>query len=275
MKNIIIFGDSYGDPECITDDLTFIDTNTWYNMLKSNYNVINHCVSGAGPHYSFKQYYDFISKNKILDDYICIFLLSGQDRIQFFGRPPNHGTHISWSNTDQKSYLINDRDKSFYENFNSEIDFLYLSMQEEIEWFNSKNISFLYANSILLGLKTIIFVTSSSYVINAKNYRLIKYEKLNNSNFFIYPTILSNISEMEFDDIDKLRNEPSRIHFSYKDYRRNHFSPENHVVFYENIEKIIDNDYPLTLFKKYLNSIDYYGEVVFDEHIEKDKFIYD
>ena len=84
MKNIIIFGDSYGDPECITDDLTFIDTNTWYNMLKSNYNVINHCVSGAGPHYSFKQYYDFISNKKRLSDYTCIFLLSGQDRINFF-----------------------------------------------------------------------------------------------------------------------------------------------------------------------------------------------
>ena len=283
MKNIIIFGDSYGDPEYFTSNSKFKYTHTWYEMLKTNYNVINHSVHGSGPHYSFKKYYEFISKEKELSNYICIFLLSGQDRIHFFSRKPDSGTHISWSNTDQKSYLINDKDKSFYNNYNSEIDFLYLTMQEEIEWSNYKNVSFLYVNSILLDLKTFVFFTSTNSLLSNSEETSIKrarpqfnYGKLNNFNFFVYNTLLSRVSEQEFSDLEKIMNQKKYIHYAYKDYRRNHFSQENHEVFYSNIQKLIDNDHRyLTPFKKHLNPSSYYGEVIFDEHIKNDKFIYD
>lgn len=271
MKNIIIFGDSYGDPKYSLSKLKFKDTRTWYKMLETNYNVINHSVEGSGPHYSFKKYYDFISNEKNLSNYICIFLLSGQDRINFFGRKPNSGTHIVWSEQNKESYLLDERDKIFYDNFRSEIDFFYLTMHDEINWFNCKNISFLYVNSILLGLKTIVFLTSGTTPIA----NLVNYNELNNSNFFIYPTILSDISEMEFTDIEQIRNEPERIKYAFSDHRRNHFSQENHEVFYKNIEKIISNNYTLDAFKSHLNPCDYYGEVFPDEHIEENKFIYD
>ena len=127
MKHIIIFGDSYGDPKN-KPDLKFKDTRTWYERLESNYNVINHSVEGSGPHYSFKKYYDFISNKKRLSDYTCIFLLSGQDRINFFSRKPHCGTHIVWNKSNQKSYLLEEADKQFYNNFRSEIDFFYLTM---------------------------------------------------------------------------------------------------------------------------------------------------
>ena len=279
MKHIIIFGDSYGDPKN-KPDLKFKETRTWYERLESNYNVINHSVEGSGPHYSFKKYYDFISNKKRLSDYTCIFLLSGQDRINFFSRKPHCGTHIVWNKSNQKSYLLEEADKQFYNNFRSEIDFFYLTMQDEIDWFNLKNLSFLYVNSILLGLKTIVFLTSTSYenVNSVNNVFLnifINYSKLNNSNFFTYPNVLSDISEMEFTDIEQIRNEPTRIKYAFSDHRRNHFSQENHDVFYKNLEKIIANDYTLSAFKKHLNPCSYYGEVSPDEHIEENKFIYD
>ena len=272
-NNIIIFGDSYGDPEIFSSSNKFKNTNAWYDLLKYNYNIINHSVSGSGPHYSFKKYYEFISKEQKLNDYICIFLLSGPDRINFYSRHPSSGTHIFWDNRNKKSHLIDEKDKVFYNNFKSEIDFFYLTMQDEINWFNCKNISFLYTNSILLGLKTIVFLTSSSYDMIAENERFIDYKKLNNSNFFIYPTILSNISEMEFNNIEKIKEKnKSCMNYAFKDFRRNHFSQENHEVFYKNIEKIIVNDYKLDAFKKHLNSYDYYGEIDYAKPVE---FIYE
>ena len=86
----------------------------------------------------------------------------------------------------------------------------------------------------------------------------------------MYPTILKFISELEFTDIEQ-----KRIKYSFSDHRRNHFSQENHEVFYKNIEKIIVNDYELDAFKKHLNSCDYYGEIFPNENIEENKFIYD
>tara|TARA_Y100000004_G_C8743985_1_gene339567 strand:+ start:20 stop:469 length:450 start_codon:yes stop_codon:yes gene_type:complete len=149
-------------------------------------------------------------------------------------------------------------------------------MQDEINWSNCKNISFLYANSILLGLKTIVFLTSSSYDTIAGNEKFIDYEKLNNSNFFIYPTILSYISEMEFNDREKLRDDnESYMPYSFRDFRRNHFSEENHEIMCKNIKKIIKNDYELINFARHLNPTNYYGTVSFDESIDDNKFIYD
>ena len=268
-KKIIIFGDSYGDPEYFTSQNKFNDTITWHELLKSNYIVINHSVSGSGPHYSFKKYYEFISKKQRTKDYICVFLLSGQDRINFPGKHPSSGTHIGWDNKNKKSYLINEKDKSFYDDFKSEIDFFYLTMQEEIDWFNYKNISFLFVNSILLGLKTIIFLTSCSYDIRGA---VLDFEKMNNSNFFISPTVLSDVSEMEFNDMKKNK---SYSHFAFTDFRRNHFSQENHEIFYKNIEKIINNDYILYDFKKHLNPLNYYGTISHNDSIDDNKFIYD
>ena len=272
MKNIIIFGDSYGDPRYALSRIKFEDTQTWYEMLDTNYNVINHCVSGSGPHYSFKKYYDFISNKKNFNDYICIFLLSAQDRINFFSRRADSGTHIVWNEQNKESSLLDEKDKIFYDNYRSEIDFFYLTMHDEIKWFNCKNISFLYVNSILLGLKTIVFLTSGKNIAN-----LVNHNELNNSNFFMYPTILKFISELEFTDIEQIRNTftKQRIKYSFSDHRRNHFSQENHEVFYKNIEKIIANDYELDAFKKHLNSCDYYGEIFPNENIEENKFIYD
>ena len=265
MKNIIIFGDSYGDPNYTTDNINFIDIRTWYDMLNSKYNVINHSLSGSGPHYSFKKYYEFITKEQNFDEYVCIFILSGEDRINFYGRTPDCGSSINWN--DNRSYLVDEKDKFFYENFKSEIDFFYLTMQEEIQWFNCKNISFLYVQSILLNLKTIIFLTSAS-LPSGNSF----FNQLNFSNFYIFDTILNHISEMEFNDIETLKE---NAHYAFNDYRKNHFSQENHEIFYNNIEKLIDNDHELSAFKTHLNPSNYYGEVIFDEHLESDKFIYD
>ena len=112
-----------------------------------------------------------------------------------------------------------------------EIDFLFLTMHDELKWFNLKNIGFLYMNSILLNMKTIVFYAlKNSYCIKEPN-------KLNNSNFYLYPTELESISHEEFIDFEE------GVDIKDENIRRNHFSQENHIILYENIKKMINNDY--------------------------------
>jgi hypothetical protein len=75
MQNkIIIFGDSFADPKERKKENQKVTT--WYESLESDYEIINNALSGTGPHYSFKDYYNFISDNEIRkEDYITIFLL--------------------------------------------------------------------------------------------------------------------------------------------------------------------------------------------------------
>ena len=72
QDKIIIFGDSFADPEDRRDENK--DLTAWYEFLGQEYKIKNYALSGTGPHYSFKKYYNFISNVEFKEEYICVFL---------------------------------------------------------------------------------------------------------------------------------------------------------------------------------------------------------
>ena len=269
MQNkIIIFGDSFAD----SADRKYENKNvtTWYESLESDYEIINNALSGTGPHYSFKDYYNFISDNEIRkEDYITIFLLSGEDRIHFPNMAPGEMNDINWDFDKKKSWWIEDpklkKVKVYYDLFKSEIDFLFLTMHDELKWFNLKNVGFLYMNSLLLNMKTIVFCTNGIKVLSRMS-SFLDITKLNSPNFYLYPTELGHIAHEEFTDLDTVGG------YDFADHRRNHFSQKNHTILYENIKKFIKNDYKTIPFAK---NIDYSYNFGKKRDTKKDKFIYE
>ena len=268
-KKIIIFGDSFADPE---DRRGETQVTSWYEFLEHDYKIINHALSGTGPHYSFKEYYNFIIDNEIKkEDYICIFLLSGEDRISFPKASPNNITHINWDFNKKESWWAENEDlkkeKRYYETFKPEIDFFFLTMHDDLKWSNFKNLGFLYMNSLLLNMKTIVFCTYGIKILSGMG-SFLDITKLNTPNFYTYPVELGYISHEEFIDAEKFREQGH----DYVDQRKNHFSQENHTILYENIKKFINNDYNPSPFTK---NIDYSASFGKTRNTKTGKFIYE
>tara|TARA_B100000949_G_scaffold58963_1_gene52088 strand:- start:168 stop:1016 length:849 start_codon:yes stop_codon:yes gene_type:complete len=282
MQNkIIIFGDSFADPNERHDENP--NVTTWYESLGFDYEIINHALSGTGPHYSFKEYYNFISNDKKKEDYICIFLLSGEGRIDFPSMHPGEMSHVNWDfNKKESSWAESEdlkigdkivhqlrnkyycKEKIYYETFKSEIDFLFLTMHDELKWFNLKNIGFLYMNSLLLNMKTIVFCTYGIKILSGMG-SFLDITKLNTPNFYLHPLELGHISKKEFIDLEVGG-------YDYVDNRRNHLSQENHTILYENMKKFIKNDYNPIPFAK---NIDYSYNFGKNRDTKTGKFIYD
>ena len=286
-KKIIIFGDSFADPQERNDENP--NVTTWYESLGSDYDITNHALSGTGPHYSFKEYYKFITElygkvsiNEIKkEDYINIFLLSGEDRIHFPNMGPAEMSHVNWDfdkrvswwaeNSSLKKQKATYMDmgkqvliKAYYEFFRSEIDFTFLTMHDELQWFNFKNLGFLYMNSLLLNMKTIVFCAFGIKILSRMG-SFLNLERLNSSNFYLYPVELGHISHEEFIDLESEG-------YDYVDNRRNHFSQENHTILYENIKKFIKNDYNPIPFAK---NIGYSSDFVEIRDTKTGKYIYE
>ncbi len=253
-KKIIIFGDSFADPthahhiEPAYAPCT--NVTTWYDSLGSDYDITNHALSGTGPHYSFKEYYNFIRSKEKKEDYIIIFLLSKASRIHFHNMGPEDMNHIRWDFDKKKSWWVEGdistgtKQEAYYKFYRNEIDFFFLTMQDELKWSNFKNLGFLYMNSLLLNMKTIVF---NAFGIKGLN-KGLNIAKLNNPNFYLHPVELGKIAQEEF--IDRVLDGG----YDFTDNRRNHFSQENHTILYENIKKFINNDYNPLPFTK---DIDY------------------
>jgi len=266
-KKIIIFGDSFADPNYRHDENKQVTA--WYEHLNHDYEITNHALAGTGPHWSFKEYYNFIADHEIKkEDYICIFLLSGEDRIDFPNKGPGEMSHVNWDfNKKESSWAESEdltKEKIYYETFKSEIDFFFLTMHDDLKWSNLKNMGFLYMNSLLLNMKTIVFCTYGIKVLS-KVGTFLDVEKLNSPNFYLYPVELGRISHEEFIDLEVEG-------YDYVDYRRNHLSHENHTILYENIKKFIKNDYNPIPFVK---NIDYSYNFEKNRDTKTGKFIYD
>ena len=275
-KKIIIFGDSFADnthwgrntPKGNIHQKQ-AQTIAWHEYLEKDYDITNHGKSGTGPHYSFKEYYNFISDNEIRkEDYILIFLLSGEDRIHFPNIGPEDMNHVCWDFDKKKSLWVEcesaGEQKAYYNFYRNEIDFMFLTMHDELIWSNFKNLGFLYMNSLLLNMKTIVFNT---FGIKGLSDMGLNIAKLNNPNFYIYPIELGKIAHEEF--IDR-HHDPEG--YDYTDHRRNHFSQENHTILYENMKKFIKNDYNPIPFVK---NIDYSYNFGKKRDTKTGKFIYE
>ncbi len=268
-KKIIIFGDSFADPE--DRQVENKQITAWYEHLNHDYEITNHALAGTGPHWSFKEYYNFISSDEKKEDYICIFFLSGEDRIHFPYANPATITHINWDFDKKESWWAENEDlkkeKIYYESFKSEIEFMFLTMHDELKWSNFKNLGFLYMNSLLLNMKTIVFCTYGIKVLSRMG-SFLDVEKLNSPNFYTYPVELGHISQEECIDVERFREQS----YDFVDLRRNHLSQENHTILYENIKKFINNDYNPSPFTKEMDHSASFGKT---RNTKAGKFIYE
>ena len=232
MNKIIIFGDSFGDPDYNKKKAT-----AWYEMFKG-YEVTNHCLAGTGPHYSIKNYYDFIRNEPYKDECIIIFLLSGEDRIAFPNADPQHISHINWDFVADQSWFADNsklvKEKEYYHKHRLEIDYVFKTMRDELLWSNYKNLSMLWMNSFLFNIKTIsCFISyphASIYGLTLKEISLLFRSRLaltDNDNFLLYPYSLSDVAEGEKEAKDV-------------DDRRNHLSQYNHEILYNNLNAFLN-----------------------------------
>ena len=192
-SKIIIFGDSFADPASggkyeSEEDENFM---AWYELLSKKYQIKNFGKAGTGPHYSFKKYYSFITnKRNQFRDYICIFFLSGEDRINFYGAP-KVSNNINWDFVEKKSSWSVaenlEKEEKFYENFKSEIDFFYLTNHDELQWSNIKNLGFLQLFHSLPDVKFFIMFKSRDDV------ELVNTSIFNSENFYVLNFSLSRI----------------------------------------------------------------------------------
>lgn len=258
MKNFYFFGDSYLDAKMYKNDSHYINDiyYLWPYLIESKYeseyNFKNFSKAGTGPHFAFKIFNRMMfSENKIKKNDIVLFHLSGGDRIDFIcsDEIKGHLNQICFDYDERKSYCMieknseeikNEKSKkllTFYENFKNEIDFCFLTFENDIIHMNIKYISFLYSLSKLYGIRIILFSTD-------KIDKFHKFSSLNDENFFISD---HNLFDLSFDEI--LDAEKHIVANKVKiDKRLMHFSEENHYIMAEYISNIIDkknNDLPV------------------------------
>lgn len=244
IDRIWIFGDSYADSN--NDFGENLDRYDWTYLLHKKYNVTNYAISGTGPHYSFKKYFDHVKSRVFGKNDIIIFIVSINDRIHFHKSEAKEITGIGWDEINSKTYVhesSNDQVKQYYKDWFSEINFYYLTNLDEIHMSFMKNVSFLYCVSQFIGLKTIVFSVSDDFIFKLPI----------NNNFYYLDKRLSNISQNEI-----FAEERKDLNFSsFRDKRINHFSKKNHKIFFNNLIKIIENKYDeLETFQENFLSVD-------------------
>ena len=259
-KKITIFGDSYADPKGKP-------AHTWHKRFD---NVKNYGESGTGSQYSFNIFYDL----NFTEEDVIIFLLSDAFRINFHGGNLIVGelSNIKWFEETRKTYCVfehlseNQLTKrhlkilDFYEKNKSEIDFLYLTFEKELAKTNEKNIAYLHSYSLKHKCKIIAFEIFETNRDDMSH--------LNCETFHLYNGFLRNDSMGEIfrDEIDK--------YVKFTDKRHNHFSDENHDIFYQYIQNVL-NDKPLPKFKQ---NFKHFPDVYYTAHLttnESTDFIYE
>lgn len=283
MNTFYLFGDSF------FDDI-WEPNYSWIKRIREKYqkkyNYKNFAKCGTGPNYLFYKLYQEIEN--IQEGDIFLVHLSSSDRIEFtelrnenmIGRL----TSIGWNSELKKSYIsitpdeakqdsINEKVLNYYNLFENEINFLFLSMSHELYNINHKNISFLYVLSKLKKIKVILFSDfDTCLTVDDKIYEIeIDYEKLNDNNFYISKYNLFDVAirEIKIKYLDQIQETV------FCDKRCNHMSKENHDIMVQYIEKIIDNDYAsLPVFIENFKEIGEIYEIKGKNEEKKSKFIY-
>ena len=141
MKRVWIFGDSFADPNWEKERYVH---ETWYEKLEKQYDEYhNFAFAGTGPHYSFKEFYQrYESFN---EDDLIVFILSGQDRINFYVSP----------SSDDRADVLKSHEAEFVNEEN--MTYAMQTFEQEVLNLNKKNESFLYTISRLNKCKICIF----------------------------------------------------------------------------------------------------------------------
>lgn len=280
MNKFLIFGDSFADehspPHPSKHENDEWQKNHAYrwpirvkNKYEKEYNFKNHAKSGSGPFNALTKLKPYIHNLK--KDDIVLFFLSDYDRIDFVS-PKEIESHISnifYSGVTKKSELFND--PSYYNN--DKLKAYYLLHELEIDFFY-KNFFNILPEIILEQLffgflknlsndkkcKIILFCKNNSYDINFKN----------DDYFYRFEKGLSSISDEEWMNLDKGLTENDCM---IVDDRVNHMMAENHMIMFDIICKLLNNEKDIPEFKRNLTTFDN-ERIVFRGSNDR-KFIYE
>lgn len=247
-NNFYVFGDSFFD-----ENMDSEYDNSWLINLKKDkqktYNFFNYAKKGTGPHYLFKMFNKLLtnSSDHFLKNDVVLIHLSGGDRIDFVCSPElfPYISNIKYDYANKKSYCLLDKFSNetninseskkvqeYYKNFRSEIEFFYMNMQNEILFMGSKYISYLYAISRLYDIKVIVFCSELIH-----KFKL--FFTLNDEKFFCSDI---NLFDASFDELI-VEHKIIAANKVKIDNRINHFSPENHEILLQYIDKILKCEY--------------------------------
>ena len=249
MERVWIFGDSFADPNWEKERYVH---ETWYEKLEKQYDEYhNFAFAGTGPHYSFKEFYKrYESFN---EDDLIVFILSGQDRINFYVSPTSddradvYKSHeAEW---DFNNYKMNFNNSEDFDNEDEErMTYAMQTFEQEVLNLNKKNESFLYTISRLNKCKICIFFLrpEESYIG----------DRLNDTNFYIHKDGLAKACEDEYIN-------PGEPYVEYNK-RNNHMVEENHIVLYEIIDNFVKGNTNIPSFKKHLIDVPDKREFIYD-----------
>jgi hypothetical protein len=257
IKRVTIYGDSFAEPQWANSHPT------WYGRLRDRWpDTVNYGKSGAGPMYSFKQFYQDLPKLNYED--LIVFVISGPDRICFNSEA-----------ADQMRSAPRSKEEAMAMNF--AVD----TFHDETIFGNWKYESLLYAASRIQKCKIFIWCLSlnQNEMSNGKE-SYIK-TSLNDDYFYVHDESLEEACSNEYVEaaqekvdnetakdkdgrkrkIEELRAERERYDLNY---RINHFTEMNHEVMYKQVTGFVDG-----------REIPKFLKNVYKGTYNKDEFIYD
>ena len=267
--NIFIFGDSYFEEHMEEQEAVF----TCSDMLREEYgslNIINFGMSGTGPQYNLPLICDMIKNEKITSNDIIICHISGVTRVNFPWKNDTTINEFYWDSTLKKSFFNDEQGRddtsNYYNNFQHEIDFAYLTFDKLLQVSGFAMVGFLYSISRCLNIKTIVFGNLNK----AEN----MFSNFNDNKFHYSKYYLFDVSTREifFNEVHLIVNTLKA------DKRKNHLSQENHKILFSYIEKFISGNMRLkhfTGFKENFRHAKDIFDVISENHPFKEKFIYD
>jgi len=170
IKRVTIYGDSFAEPQW--NDTGKNTHPTWYGRLKDRWSAtVNYGKAGSGPMYSFKQFYQDLSKLNYED--LIVFVISWPDR-------------ICWNSeaADQMRVPARSKEEAMAKKFTTDI------FRDETVYGNWKYESLLYATSRIQKCKIFIWHTcmEESYMKTS----------LNDDNFYVHNESLEEACSNEY-----------------------------------------------------------------------------
>ena len=245
IKRVTIYGDSFAEP------LWEYEHPTWYGRLKDRWpETVNYGKSGAGPMYSFKQFYQDLPKLNYED--LIVFVISWPDR-------------ICWNSeaADQMRAPARSKEEAMAKKFTTD------TFRDETVYGNWKYESLLYAASRIQKCKIFIW-----HLGMKESHSYIK-TSLNDDYFYVHNESLEEACSNEYVEEQRRADKKESEGWTEKDrrerreafdlgHRVNHLTEMNHEVMYKQIAGFVD-DAEIPKFLKNVHKGSY----------NKDEFVYD
>lgn len=272
IERVTIYGDSFADPN--NDQIH----PTWHGRLKERWpSTINLAVSGSGPMYSFKHFYQNLDSKDYPDiesyNYqdLIVFVLSGQNRLYFdieeaedtqawCSKIQHHAVHGAVAFEEG----IDPKCQEWIEKNGDKARFAADTFLDEILYGNWKYESLLYTASRIQKCKIFIWhLDSDESYINSS---------LNDEYFHVHDEGLAEASWNEYVEEERSRDATDDLY-----YRVNHLSEVNHEIMYKQVTGFVDGKEVPKFLKSVYRGTYKEDEFMYDGNIMKKKgeFVYD